>query len=175
VSASDRMSIERRQAEKLRVMLGELVKSNGFYRAKLPKDAASKLISLKALRDLPFTIKRELVEDQIHHPPFGTNLTYPLERYIKIHQTSGTTGKPMYCLDTEESWQWWAGCWKTIFESAGVHAGDRIYFAFSFGPFIGFWSSWEGARSVGALAISGGGQSTAQRLKAIAGRGIQVA
>ncbi|OGQ81200.1 MAG: phenylacetate--CoA ligase, partial [Deltaproteobacteria bacterium RIFCSPLOWO2_12_FULL_57_22] len=161
------MSIERRQAEKLRVMLGELVKSNGFYRAKLPKDAASKLISLKALRDLPFTIKRELVEDQIHHPPFGTNLTYPLERYIKIHQTSGTTGKPMYCLDTEESWQWWAGCWKTIFESAGVHAGDRIYFAFSFGPFIGFWSSWEGARSVGALAISGGGQSTAQRLKAI--------
>ena len=174
MSASDRKSIERRQAEKLRVMLGEIVKTNGFYRAKLPKDAASKLISLKALRDLPFTIKRELVEDQIHHPPFGTNLTYPLERYIKIHQTSGTTGKPMYCLDTEESWQWWAGCWKTIFEAAGVHAGDRIYFAFSFGPFIGFWSSWEGARSVGALAVSGGGQSTAQRLKAIVDYGATV-
>lgn len=148
-------------------MLGELLKTNSFYRAKLTKNAASKLNSLKALRDLPFTTKRELVEDQINHPPFGANLTYPLERYIKIHQTSGTTGKPMYCLDTEESWQWWARCWKTIFEAAGVRPGDRIYFAFSFGPFIGFWSGWEGARSVGALAISGGGQSTAQRLKAI--------
>lgn len=148
-------------------MLGELLKTNSFYRAKLTENAASKLNSLKALRDLPFTTKRELVEDQINHPPFGANLTYPLERYIKIHQTSGTTGKPMYCLDTEESWQWWARCWKTIFEAAGVRPGDRIYFAFSFGPFIGFWSGWEGARSVGALAISGGGQSTAQRLKAI--------
>ncbi|MBI2991809.1 MAG: phenylacetate--CoA ligase family protein [Deltaproteobacteria bacterium] len=136
MSALNRKALQRQQTEKLRVMLGELLKSNSFYRAKLPKDAASKLNSLKALRDLPFTIKRELVEDQISHPPFGTNLTYPLERYIKIHQTSGTTGKPMYCLDTEESWQWWARCWKTIFEAAGVHAGDRIYFAFSFGPFI---------------------------------------
>ncbi|MBI2210679.1 MAG: hypothetical protein HYU47_08775, partial [Deltaproteobacteria bacterium] len=57
---------------------------------------------------------------------------------------------------------------------AGVDAGDRIYFAFSFGPFIGFWSSWEGARSVGALAVSGGGQSTAQRLKAIVDYGATV-
>ena len=54
-----------------------------------------------------------------------------------------------------------------IFEAAGVHSGDRIYFAFSFGPFIGFWAGWEGARKLGAMAISGGGQSTAQRLKAI--------
>ncbi len=174
MSALDRKSVERRQTEKLRAMLGELLKTNGFYRAKLPGNAASKLNSVEALRDLPFTIKRELVEDQIHHPPFGTNLTYPLERYIKIHQTSGTTGKPMYCLDTEESWRWWARCWKTVFEAAGIHAGDRIYFAFSFGPFIGFWSSWEGARSVGALAVSGGGQSTAQRLKAIVDYGATV-
>jgi phenylacetate-CoA ligase len=73
----------------------------------------------------------------------------------------------MYWLDTEESWDWWAECWKVIFQAAGVHSGDRIYFVFSFGPFIGFWAGWEGARKIGALAISGGGQSTSQRLKAI--------
>ncbi len=100
-------------------------------------------------------------------PPFGSALTFPVDRYVRIHQTSGTTGKPMYWLDTEESWHWWAGCWETIFEAAGVNPSDRIYFAFSFGPFIGFWSAWEGARKLGALAISGGGQSTMQRLQAI--------
>jgi phenylacetate-CoA ligase len=132
------------------------------------------LDSLEQFKRLPFTTKSELVEDQRQHPPFGSDLTYPLERYIRIHQTSGTTGKPMYWLDTEESWQWWAGCWKVVFEAAGVNAGDRVYFAFSFGPFIGFWSGWEGARAVGAMAISGGAQTTAQRLKSIVDCGATV-
>ena len=116
---------------------------------------------------MPFTAKSELVEDQSRHPPFGTNLTYPLEKYIRVHQTSGTTGKPIYLLDTEQCWKWWAECWKSIFAAAGATAADRIYFAFSFGPFIGFWSGWEGARALGALAISGGGQTTLQRIKSI--------
>ena len=128
----------------------------------------------RALKSLPFTTKGELVEDQTRHPPFGTDLTFPAERYIRIHQTSGTTGKPMYWLDTEESWEWWAECWKVILEAAGVHGGDRIYFAFSFGPFIGFWAGWEGARKLGAMAVSGGGQSTSQRLKAIIDYGATV-
>ena len=73
----------------------------------------------------------------------------------------------MYWLDTEESWQWWAECWKVILEAAGIRPEDRIYFAFSFGPFIGFWAGWEGARKLGAMTVSGGGQSTSQRLRAI--------
>jgi phenylacetate-CoA ligase len=122
---------------------------------------------LDDLKSLPFTTKSDLVEDQIRRPPFGTDLTFPQERYIRIHQTSGTAGKPIYWLDTEESWDWWAECWKVIFAAAGVRPGDRIFFAFSFGPFIGFWAGWEGARKLGAMAVSGGGQSTSQRLKAI--------
>ncbi|HEY7221169.1 MAG TPA: phenylacetate--CoA ligase family protein, partial [Candidatus Binatia bacterium] len=87
---------------------------------------------------------------------------------------SGTTGRAMYWLDTEESWNWWAECWKIVFEAAGVTGANRIYFAFSFGPFIGFWAGWEGARRLGALAISGGAQSTAQRLKSIVDCGATV-
>ena len=57
-------------------------------------------------------------------PPYGTNLTYPLERYVKLHQTSGTTGKaPIRVLDTEESWDWWARCWGHVYRGAGVGAG----------------------------------------------------
>ncbi|MBI2986200.1 MAG: AMP-binding protein [Deltaproteobacteria bacterium] len=163
----NRKAIEARQIEKLSRILKAELPDNAFYRHKLLEKGFSNVDSLADFRKFPFTTKSELVEDQATHPPFGTVLTFPPERYIRIHQTSGTTGKPMYWLDTEESWQWWAECWKTIFEAAGANPGDRIFFAFSFGPFIGFWTGWEGARKLGALAISGGGQTTAQRLKAI--------
>ncbi len=148
-------------------MLPIVLQSNEFYRRKLLDNGFSTVGSLEEFKKFPFTTKSELAEDQLSHPPYGSDLTFPLERYIRIHQTSGTTGKPMYWLDTEESWDWFAECWKTIFLAAGVKAEDRIYFAFSFGPFIGFWSGWEGARKVGAMAISGGGQSTIQRINAI--------
>ena len=162
-----RKALEEHQVKRLREMLQPVLETNEFYRKKLLKNGALKINSLEQLKELPFTTKSELVQDQLDHPPFGTDLTYPLERYIRVHQTSGTTGKPLYWFDTEADWQWWAECWKVIFEAAGVRPEDRIYFAFSFGPFIGFWSGWEGARRLGALAISGGGQSTSQRLKAI--------
>jgi phenylacetate-CoA ligase len=164
---SDRSAIVEHQFKRLRQMLHEVLAANEFYRKKLLGEDFRAIDCFEELRQLPLTTKTELIQDQIAHPPFGSDLTSSLDKYIRIHQTSGTTGKPMYWLDTDESWEWWAECWKTIFQAAGVHSGDRIYFAFSFGPFIGFWAGWEGARKIGALAISGGGQSTSQRIKAI--------
>jgi phenylacetate-CoA ligase len=172
--APGRKAVEGHQIEKLSRMLKAELPGNAFYRRKLLDQGFSSAASLSEFRKFPFTAKSELVEDQAAHPPFGSALTFPVERYTRIHQTSGTTGKPIYWLDTEESWQWWSGCWKTIFEAAGVRPDDRIFFAFSFGPFIGFWSAWEGARKLGALAIPGGGQSTAQRLKTIVDYGATV-
>src|SRR3989475_5903980 len=136
-----------------------LIERNRFYRDGLTK--------AKTFADLPFTTKEELLEDQAFNPPFGTNLTYPLENYVRIHQTSGTAGKPLLWLDTQESWDWWLRCWGEVYRGAGVRAGDRVYVAFSFGPFIGFWAAFEAAQRMGAMAISGGGQSTEQRLRAL--------
>ncbi len=155
-------------------MLDAIAPANEFYRRKFGNIDLRQMDSLDQVHKLPFTTKGELVDDQQKHPPFGTDLSFPQERYIRIHQTSGTTGKPMYWLDTEESWDWWAECWKVVFEAAGVRPGDRIFFAFSFGPFIGFWAGWEGARKLGAMAVSGGAQSTAQRLKSIVDYGATV-
>jgi phenylacetate-CoA ligase len=166
-SSASRKAIEARQMEKISRMLKTELPGNPFYRRKLLDRGFATADSLAEFSKFPYTIKSELVEDQQANPPFGTALSYPVERYTRVHQTSGTTGKPIYWLDAEESWRWWGECWKTIFEAAGVRPGDRIYFAFSFGPFIGFWSAWEGARTLGALAISGGAQTTAQRIKAI--------
>lgn len=157
-----------RQYECLRHLLGEVLASNPFYQNKMREagfTSVEDLRSLDDLRALPFTTKQELVDDQNAHPLFGTNLTFPSERYIRMHQTSGTTGRPLRWLDTAESWAWWGRCWATIYRAASVGAGDRIYFPFSFGPFIGFWAGWAGSQEVGAMAISGGGQNSEQRLK----------
>lgn len=168
IETADQETLQERQLERLQAMLREVLDANAFYRQKLKQaglERARDVRSLDDLQQLSFTVKQELVEDQAAHPPFGTNLTYPLERYIRLHQTSGTTGEPLRWLDTAESWDWWARCWGAVYRAAGVGPGDRVFFAFSFGPFIGFWSAWEGTQWVEALAISGGGQSSLQRLQ----------
>jgi phenylacetate-CoA ligase len=114
---------------------------------------------------LPFTTKAELVADQERHPPYGTLLTYEPSRYTRLHQTSGTKGAPLRWLDTPESWQWMLGCWRKIYDVVGVTAADRLLFAFSFGPFLGFWTAFEAAQQLGCLSFATGGMSSGARLR----------
>ena len=166
--------IEAHQLARLRAGLSQMLSSNGFYQRKLASIDPQRITDLDAFRNLPFTTKSELVSDQLEHPPYGTNLTYSLREYLRLHQTSGTTGQPLKILDTAASWDWWAACWQTIYEAAGVTNDDILFLAFSFGPFIGFWSAYEGAKRVGALIVPGGGQTSLQRLQTILATGATV-
>jgi phenylacetate-CoA ligase len=165
------------QLKRFQLMLDPILQSNAFYRRKLNAAGVRNARDIKTLDDLhrlPFTTKKELSQDQAEHRPYGSNLTFPRERYMRIHQTSGTTGEPLRWLDTNESWAWWARCWGTVYRAAGVTPRDRIFFAFSFGPFIGFWSAYEGAQRMGALGVPGGGMSSFQRAKALLDHDITV-
>jgi phenylacetate-CoA ligase len=150
------------QRRKLAAMLEEVRRNNAFYRDKFSSAPFNPLSD--PLDSLPFTTRAELERDQLAHPPFGSNLTYPIESYCRFHQTSGTGGHPMRWLDTEKSWAWFRHIWGIIFTSAGAQRGDRILFPFSFGPFVGFWGAFEGASAVGALCLPAGGLSTSARL-----------
>jgi len=166
----DVLSLKADQLTRFRKGVSLLLERNAFYKAKLEAAGLRSSQDLQTMGDyasLPFTTKSELSADQEAHPPYGSNLTFDLESYVRVHQTSGTTGRSLYWLDTEKSWTWWGKCWNAVYEGAGVGARDRIFFAFSFGPFIGFWSAFEGARQLGAMALSGGAASTEQRLRAI--------
>jgi phenylacetate-CoA ligase len=155
------------QLARLRALVRAALGANPFWTAKW---RAAGLASADDLRDwddlrrLPLTDKAALVADQAAQPLFGTNLTYPIARYVRVHQTSGTTGAPLRWLDTQESWDWWARCWGFVLAAAGVRPDDRAFFPFSFGLFVGFWAGFEGARALGALAIPGGGQDSPTRL-----------
>ncbi len=157
-----REEIRAHQWERLQDLVAGSHRDNAFYRRKWAGRACD---SWEDFERLPLTTKTELAADQEAHPPFGRNLAVPPEAFIRIHQTSGSTGRPLRWLDTAETWDWWARCWTTIYHAAGAGPEDRLFFAFSFGPFIGFWSAFEGARYLGALAISGGGQTTEERVR----------
>jgi phenylacetate-CoA ligase len=142
----------------LRRMLTDILPGNRFYRAKLGAVAAD-------LTALPFTTKAELLDDQEHTPPYGTVLTYARERYTRLHQTSGTKGAPLRWLDTRDSWEWMLACWRKIYGVIGVSAVDRLLFAFSFGPFLGFWTAFEAAQQLGCRCLAAGGMSSGARLR----------
>jgi phenylacetate-CoA ligase len=157
------------QEQKFKALLQQLQAQNRFYQqqlqfADLQFDDFNSLENLPAF---PFTTKKQLLDDQAEHPPFGSNLTCSLDQYTRYHQTSGTTGAPLKVLDTEASWQWWGKCWSTVLRAAGLTAADRLFAAFGFGPFIGFWGAVEGARQLGVLMVPGGGQNSRQRLQLI--------
>ena len=163
-----RVDLEADQLKKLRVLLTAL-RDNPFYSGKLQDAGADlDLTSVASIARLPFTFKQELIEDQLAHPPYGSNLTYPVDRYTRFSQTSATTtGNPMRWLDTPESWDWMVDKWTRVYRTAGVRTGDRIFFAFSFGPFLGFWVAFDSAARIGCLAIPGGGLRSAARLRTI--------
>ncbi|HEY5725872.1 MAG TPA: phenylacetate--CoA ligase family protein, partial [Methylomirabilota bacterium] len=163
------------QWSRLQVLARSVHPANAFIARKWASVGVTRADDLRGWDDftrLPFTRKSELVADQAACPPFGANLTYALDRYVRVHQTSGTTGAPIRWLDTAESWEWWLRCWGFVLRAAGLGPGDRIFFPFSFGLFVGFWAGFEGARALGALAIPGGGQDTAQRLATLEALGV---
>ena len=165
----DRIRAE--QLARLRAGLPEVLRTNAFWRERLHG-----VSGWDDFERLPLTTKAELVADQETHPPFGTNLTHPAERYVRVHQTSGSSGaRPLRWLDDRESWSWWRRTWADhVYQSAGVTAADRVFLAFSFGPFIGFWSAFGGAEELGALVISGGAMTTEQRLRTMVDVGATV-
>ena len=150
---------------KIRELLGAIA-GNRFQSARLADAGKIATIGDFTTR-VPFTTKADLVADHAAHPPYGTNLTFPRERYTRFCQTSGTTAQPLAILDTPESWDWMLGNWARIYREAGVARGDGVYFAFSFGPFLGFWTAFEAAAKYGCLCIPGGGLSSAARIRGI--------
>ena len=146
-------------------LLEAILPINKFYREKLG-DLSRPLQSIDQINKLPFTTKDELI-DEASSAGFAANLSHPVDQYSKFHRTSGTKGRPMIVLDTDLDWQWWLEGWQYVLDVAQLEASDRVVMAFSFGPFIGFWSAFDAAAERGALVVPTGAMSTLARLELI--------
>ena len=172
-----RSEIESKQLEKIQRLLGLVGAHNLFYKRKFAITGCSSLniSSLEEFsKNVPFTTKNELVDDQAFHSPYGSNLTFPLERYTRYNQTSGTSGHPLRWLDTPESWDSMIENWLTVYRAGGISARDRLFIPFSFGPFLGFWTAFEAGVRLGCLCMPGGGLTTLARLKCIVDNRVNV-
>jgi len=167
IETAERDKLRERQFSRIKELLSLVYEKNPFYRKKYTKAGLSPadINSLEDMAKLPFTTKGDFLEDQAKNPPYGTNLTEALSQYVRYHQTTGTTGKPLKWLDTKEGWLWRGKCAAMSLTAAGVTAKDTIFFPFAFGPHVAYWGIFEGAWQLGALAVAGGGWDTLQRVK----------
>lgn len=162
----DRAGLDALQAHKLRAMLREIGAANPFWRARFERFQFDP--SADPIDKLPLLTRAEIEADQASSPPYGTNLTYPPAHYVRLHETSGSSGgAPLRLLDCAQSWAWWLRCWGIIYRAADVNETDRLFFPFSFGPFIGFWGAFESAFSLDRFCLAGGGMTTEARLRQI--------
>jgi phenylacetate-CoA ligase len=159
-----RTVIRAAQWERLSALLDTITVMNPFYRKRIGHLTITSLDDFTRL--CPLLTKRMLVANREEHPPYGTNHTYPLENYTRFCQTSGTTGPPLTYLDSRDDWGSMLRAWEFIYDYARLEPGeDRLYFPFSFGPFLGFWTAFEAATHLGCMVIPGGGMSTNARLQ----------
>ena len=154
------------QDQKLREQVAHAYQNSPFYRRKMD-EAKVKPEAIRTLDDLPrlpFTTKEELKESQAQHPLWGDFLAVPMEDVLRIHMTSGTTGRPVLILDTPEDWHGFYHSYARSLWAFGVRKSDLVMTAFSYGPWIGFWSGFYAAQDVGATVLPSGGMSTDQRI-----------
>jgi phenylacetate-CoA ligase len=130
------------------------------------------LDGLGDLERIPLLTREEWMESQEQHPPFGKVPVIGPEDAIRVHTTSGTSGKmPLRALDSRQDWAWIAELWAYGLWAAGMRPDDTMYVAFGYGSFIGFWGLHYATEKIGALNVPGGAQTTEARVKQIIGFG----
>jgi phenylacetate-CoA ligase len=162
---ASRADMRRLQARKLREQVAHARVHSPFYRRKL--SGAKPIKTLDDLRRLPFTTKDELKENQAAKPPWGDVLAVPFAEVLRIHMTSATTGRPLAFLDTADDWYGFYHSYARALHAFGVRRADMVMAAFSYGPWIGYWSGFYAAQDLGCLVFPAGGLSTDQRIDAL--------
>jgi phenylacetate-CoA ligase len=156
-------SLRSLQLKRLNEML-HWARQQPFYRDRLAS-VELPLKSLSLLATIPLLAKNDLIAQRRGLP--GRIFDQPRQRYSRLHQTSGTKGWPMPVMDTPDDWKWWLDCWDFVLDAAQVTDDDVAMMAFSFGPFIGFWTANDALVRRGAMVVPGGGMSSKNRLQMI--------
>ena len=155
-----RDQLESLQLARLRTTLQHVYDHSEPYRAKfeLAGVTPNSLQTLADLAKFPFTTKQDLRE----HYPFGL-FSVPMSRVVRVHASSGTTGKPTVVGYTQDDIDHWATCVARSIEAAGGRPGDRVQVAYGYGLFTGGLGAHYGAEKLGCTVIPmSGGQTEKQ-------------
>jgi len=152
------------QLERLRWSLQHAYDNVAHYRAKF--DAAGvRPADLKTLADLakfPFTTKQDLRETY----PFGM-FAVPREKVVRVHASSGTTGKPTVVGYTQQDIDTWANLMARSIHAAGGRPGHKVHVSYGYGLFTGGLGAHYGAERLGCTVIPFGGGQTERQVQLI--------
>jgi phenylacetate-CoA ligase len=162
---------------KLRVQAQWALERSPWY-ARVFAGAEFEPASLRSLDDMhrmPLLTRDDWMESQVAMPPYGEVPAIGPEGAIRVHTTSGTTGRgPLRALDSRKDWAWIAEMWSYAIWGCGIRPSDTAYIAFGYGSFIGFWGLHYAMEKVGVLNVPGGAQTTEARVRQIVDFGVTV-
>jgi phenylacetate-CoA ligase len=164
IEVASRDEIETLQLERLRWTLRHAYDNVGLYR-RLFDEAGADPGDCRGLEDLarfPFTTKAELRESY----PFG-QFAVPLDRVVRIHASSGTTGRPTVVGYTARDVDTWADLVARSIRAAGGRPGDRVHVAYGYGLFTGGLGAHYGAERLGCTVIPVSGGMTERQARLI--------
>ena len=150
-----RPALEALQLKRLLSVLERVYANVPFYRSSFDKAGVSPphVKTIQDLQLLPFTTKQDMRDSY----PYGL-FAAPMEEIVRIHASSGTTGKPTVVGYTRKDIETWSELMARSFVAAGAHKGDIIHNAYGYGLFTGGLGAHYGAERLGAsvIPISGG-------------------
>jgi len=159
--AMPRPELERLQSERLTALVKRVYDKVPYYKAQMD-DAGVKPSDIKGIDDismLPFTYKDDLRKNY----PFGL-FTVPMEEVVRVHASSGTTGKPTVVGYTPEDIKVWAGLMARSMAAAGATRSDMIHNAYGYGLFTGGLGAHYGGEALGATVIPVSGGNTKRQI-----------
>ncbi|MGA9856290.1 MAG: phenylacetate--CoA ligase family protein [Solirubrobacteraceae bacterium] len=175
VETLGRDALESLQLAKLRSQIAWAKQRSPWYRRTLADVDPTAIASVAELRELPMLTREQWMDSQFAHPPYGELPTIGGDGAIRVHTTSGTTGKgPLRALDSRKDWAWIAEMWSYGIWGCGVRPTDTAYIAFGYGSFIGFWGLHYAMEKIGVLNVPGGAQPTESRVRQIIDFGATV-
>jgi len=125
------------------------------------------ITSLAAIAELPFTTKADLRDTY----PFGL-FASPMEEIVRLHASSGTTGKPIVVAYTQQDLDVWTSVMVRSFAACGLHHGDIIQNAYGYGLFTGGLGAHYGAEGLGATVIPISGGNTDRQIMVMKDFGV---
>ena len=165
------------QLRKLQLTVDRAWHTSPFHRRlyEQARVTPAQIRTLDDIRRLPFMTREEWMQCQAEKPLFGDLITRPREEAIRYHLTSGTSGRqPLRVLDSRKDWSWIAEMWCYGFWGFGIRPHDTVFFAFSYGSFIGFWGAHYCCEKMGCLVLPSGNMTTENRVKQIVEMGATV-
>jgi len=161
IEGAPREEIEALQLKRLKETAERVYHLVPFYKKKFDEQGIhpSQIESLDDLAKLPFTTKQDLRD----HYPFGL-FTVPMDRVVRIHSSSGTTGKPTVVGYTEHDMGVWTEVMARTFSMADVGPKDVVHNAYGYGLFTGGLGFHYGAEKVGAAVVPSSGGFTKRQL-----------